>query len=290
MPSRDEQVVGAASAAADEAARRSGVLVRALSGLHDVRAATALFDEVWRPAAGQSMVPVDHALALSHAGNHIGGAFDGSRLVGASLGFFGAPPGVSLHSDLVGVRDGVRGRGVGLALKLHQRAWALRQHLSTITWTFDPLVRRNAFFNLVRLGARPREYLVDFYGDIDDGINAGQGSDRLFLEWPLAAPEVVSRCAGRHVPPDIDSLRAGGAAEALYETAAGRPAAAPEKVRSRTGVLLVRVPDDIEMLRRTRPNVAREWRLAVRDVLGGLLSGGARVAAFGGAGYYVVER
>ena len=65
-----------------------------------------------------------------------------------------------------------------------------------MTWTFDPLVRRNAYFNTVKLAARPVEYLVDFYGEMTDEINAGQGSDRLLVEWPLLAPEVVSAAAG----------------------------------------------------------------------------------------------
>ena len=67
---------------------------------------------------------------------------------------------------------------------------------TTVTWTYDPLIRRNAFFNLTRLGARPVEYLVDFYGEMTDAINAGQGSDRLMLHWDLAT-ELAAQCATR---------------------------------------------------------------------------------------------
>ena len=45
-------------------------------------------------------------------------------------------------------------------------------------WTYDPLVSRNARFNLVKLGAVGTEYAVDFYGPMRDGVNDGE-SDRL---------------------------------------------------------------------------------------------------------------
>ena len=65
-----------------------------------------------------------------------------------------------------------RGRGhqVGHALKMHQRRWALERGLSTITWTFDPLVARNAYFNLAKLGATPVHYYEDFYGELGDEL------------------------------------------------------------------------------------------------------------------------
>ena len=91
--------------------------------------------------------------AFTKAGNYVGGAFDGGRLVGACVGFFHAPAEDALHSHIAGVAPGLTGRNVGFALKLHQRAWALLRGVSEIAWTFDPLVSRNAYFNLVKLGA-----------------------------------------------------------------------------------------------------------------------------------------
>ena len=46
-----------------------------------------------------------------------------------------------------------RGTGIGRAIKLHQREWAAANGIATIVWTFDPLVRRNAWFNIAVLGA-----------------------------------------------------------------------------------------------------------------------------------------
>src|SRR4029453_7402172 len=89
-----------------------------------------------------------------------------------------------------------RGRNLGYAIKVHQRAWAIERGLETITWTFDPPIRRNAWFNLAKLGALPTEYLVDFYGPIGDLLNGSDESDRLYLTWRLGAPLAAAACEG----------------------------------------------------------------------------------------------
>jgi predicted GNAT superfamily acetyltransferase len=190
-----------------------------------------------------------------------------------------------MHSHVAGVAEAVRGRSVGFALKLHQRAWAIQQGIRTVTWTFDPLVRRNAYFNIVKLGARAREYLVDFYGDMDDAINEGQGSDRLLVAWDLGSPAVCQACGGARVQPDPADLER--ATTVLAETGSGRPMALRARRRF-DGPVLVQVPADIEALRRSDPRLARDWRLAVRDVLGELVTAGAEVTGFAKTGGYVV--
>src|SRR6185312_17408828 len=112
---------------------------------------------------------------------------------------------------IAGVTRAGAGRHIGYALKLHQRAWALDRGLDTVTWTFDPLVRRNAYFNTVKLAARPVEYLVNFYGEMTDEINVGQGSDRLLVEWPLLASAVVRAAAGHSAESALDALRVAAA-------------------------------------------------------------------------------
>ena len=84
-------------------------------------------------------------------------------------------------------------RGIGRALKAHQREWAFAREVGTITWTFDPLIARNAHFNLAVLGARVTDYLVDHYGDMGDAINSGDESDRLHVAWHLASPVPTHR-------------------------------------------------------------------------------------------------
>lgn len=284
---QDATVPQSAAAAALAAAERSGVVVRNLHELPDLHAVVALINDIWHPDPANPLLTIEQLRAMTHAGNYLAGAFDGGSLVAACVGFFAAPPGVGLHSHIAGVSDAARGRSVGFALKLHQRAWALERELSEITWTFDPLVRRNAYFNVFKLGARPREYLVDFYGDIGDAINAGQGSDRLLLAWQLTAPHVVAACAGAE---PADRPRKREPVAALAETASGRPQAAPRSSWSRAPMVRVQVPEDIERLRGSDPTSAREWRLAVRDVLGDLLADGMQVTGFSRYGHYIVER
>ena len=52
-------------------------------------------------------------------------------------------------------------------------------------WTFDPLVARNAWFNLGKLGAVADAFGRAFYGEMTDEINAGDRSDRLVVRWDL---------------------------------------------------------------------------------------------------------
>jgi predicted GNAT superfamily acetyltransferase len=182
------------------------------------------------------------------------------------------------------VSPAVRGRNVGFALKTHQRAWALRRGLTAITWTFDPLVARNAYFNLAKLGALPVEYLENFYGRMGDEINADDESDRLLMEWRLDGALAARCCAGHPNHADSAALRA--AAVGLDADDKGRPVPG----RANASTVLVRLPPDVEVLRRSDPRAARGWRHAVRDVLGGLLAEGAAVTGFARDGWYVVER
>ncbi|NED67426.1 GNAT family N-acetyltransferase, partial [Streptomyces sp. SID10244] len=122
--------------------------------------------DVWHPDPGNRPVSVDMLRALSHAGNYVAGAYVGDRLAGGSVGFFAAPVGHTLHSHITGVSRIGRGHNVGHALKMHQREWAVARGLQTITWTFDPLVARNAYFNVAKLGAVPVAYHRDFYGEL----------------------------------------------------------------------------------------------------------------------------
>ena len=271
----------AAAAAAERAAQASGVEIREVEDLADLRAVHSLYRTIWRSDSADSPVSLEQLRAMTHAGNYAAAAYLDGEMVGACVGFFGAPVGRVLHSHVTGVVERARPRHVGYALKLHQRAWALARWLREVTWTFDPLVRRNAYFNLVKLGARPREYLVDFYGDLADSVNAGQGSDRLLIAWDLTAPEVVAACGGKRSEADTAAVPA-----ALAVSSDGRPS--PVRVTAPT--VRVPVPDDVEQLRRHDPDLARAWRAAVRDVLHGLMSGGARVVGFNRTGGYVVEQ
>jgi predicted GNAT superfamily acetyltransferase len=241
--------VARATRAAARAAEAADVRLLPLDTLAGVREAADLFCRVWRADFANPPLSAEVMRAVEHAGGYVVGAYTGSELIGASSGFLGLDGSRPvLHSHISGVS--VQSRGIGLALKLHQRAWALERGVATITWTFDPLVRRNAWFNLAKLGAVGVEYLVDFYGPMTDGVNAGESSDRLFTRWDLLREPLAAVTDGAVV--------------ALAERD-GRPAAGHSRADGHR--LLVQLPADVETLRGTDPDAARAWRLAVREAL-----------------------
>jgi len=188
--------------------------IRALDTVQSVFAASHVLSQVW--GGDRTGMPANLLRALAHAGNYAFGVYDDDRMVGASVAFFGPPADAVLHSHITGLLPEYRGQGSGRTLKLHQRAWALEHGVQRITWTFDPLVARNAHFNLQVLGVRVTEYLVDHYGRMDDGVNRGDESDRLMVSWELTAArsdrgEVV---ASVDVPRDIEAVRAASATDA----------------------------------------------------------------------------
>jgi len=303
-------------AASDEAAARAagaaGVVVRELDTLAELDAMIALFDEIWEPEDGNSSLRLDTVRAMTKAGNYASGAYDlaSGELLGACTGFFGPPARAELHSHIAGVRAAGLGRSVGFALKVHQRAWCLRRGVRVIAWTYDPLIRRNAYFNLVKLGARPVEYLRNFYGALDDAINGGTETDRMLVHWDLDSDLAVAACAGRGQAASATAERDRGAAVALSPGDGGAPqpglaqpglalpGLALEQLALRpapddgpgTRTVLVGIPADIEAMRLSDPALAGAWRTALREALSPLLSGGGgQVAGFDRNGWYVIS-
>lgn len=280
-------VVDEAVAAADAAAAAAGVQIRELSEVSDLAAVCGLFEAIWQSDPGNPPVTAELLRAMVAAGNYVAGAYDDDgELLGGCFGFFGRPGKGSLHSHIAGVASKGLGRGLGFALKLHQRAWALQQDVTMITWTYDPLVSRNAHFNLSKLGARPILYLRDFYGPMRDGINGSGDTDRLMVGWDLTDPFVRAAALREPVRVDAATLLDQGASVALSVAFDGRPVTG----QADGSVVLVAVPPDIETLRRTDPVGGTAWRVALREVLNGLMAEGAKVVGFDRAGWYVVLR
>ena len=137
---------------------------------------------VW---GGSEPIPPDVIIAIMHAGGYASLAsqiINGKKKsVGGSLAIVGNYQ-RKLHSHVTGVIDTATNSGVGRALKDHQWLWAKDNNFSAISWTFDPLVRRNAHFNLIVLGAKVVKYCQNYYGEIHDAINVGDQTDRLVVE------------------------------------------------------------------------------------------------------------
>ena len=91
--------------AADAAALAAGVSVRELVDLAELEDVVGLFASIWGRDANPPMT-LELLRAFTKAGNYVGGAFDGDRLVGACVGFFHAPAEDALHSHIAGVVAG----------------------------------------------------------------------------------------------------------------------------------------------------------------------------------------
>jgi predicted GNAT superfamily acetyltransferase len=263
---------------AANAAARAGAAVGAVDSVAGLRRVADLFSQVW--AAPQAPMPHDIMRSLVHAGGRVHAAFRDGRLVGAAVAVFGPPADASCYSLIAGVSPDAEGGGIGLALKLAQRAWALQAGAGRMIWTFDPLLRRNAAFNISRLGAVGAEYLVDFYGQIADGVNDPE-TDRLAVTWDLqAALPSPAAPAGEEAPDTI--LAAGPEGEPALGTV--------PQAGVGPGLLRCWIPEDMLTIRRTNPALARRWRLAVREALGGAVDGGYQVTGVLRTGWYVLEK
>ena len=148
--------------------------------------------------------------AVAHAGNSVLLATRDGVAVGAALGVLGWAGGPHLHSHMVAVANTERGGGVGFAIKLAQRAECLENGVTEMRWTFDPLIRRNAHVNLVKLGAEVIAFHPNFYGTLDDAINGTDATDRFEVGWRLDRPVgsvAVEGPADFELPADYESLR-----------------------------------------------------------------------------------
>jgi predicted GNAT superfamily acetyltransferase len=271
-----------AAAAAREAAIQAGVSIVELRTADAAGEAADLLADVWQTARQSTPVSAHLLQAMAHTGNYVVGAYTGDKLMGASLGWRSGDDASELHSHISGVTERVQNRGVGFALKLHQRTWSLERGFSTITWTVDPLVRRNMLFNIGKLGADVTAYLPNFYGAMNDGVNGADDSDRLMVTWRLLSERAAAACGDRGKPPQHESERGG-----TYELRVGANGAPVVQAASGT-VRRYQIPADIVALRNADMELAAAWRRALRDTLGRVVQDGWPVRTFTREGDYVV--
>ena len=87
--------------------------------------------------------------------------------------------------------------------------------------------------------------------------------------------------------PDIEQFREAGAAVALDYDADNRPVAADSAAAP---LLLCHIPEDVVELRKRDPDVARDWRHALRDTFGYALQNGHKARAITRSGWYFLEQ
>ena len=259
--------------------------IKELSDLADLRELSRLLATIWR--SEEAPLNPDTLKALAVSRNYVAGAYLGGRLVGGLVGWLGGRPGgdLHMHSHILGVLPGDEQKGLGFELKQHQRRWCLERGVHVMEWTTDPLVRRNVYFNVAKLGAEAPEYFVNFYGQMNDGLNAGEESDRLLIRWRLDSERAVAASQGKPHEPDAEALRR-WATDAILVVGRGD---APMAAQAQSRVLLIQVPDDIVALRRRDPALAREWRLELRHAITGAIANGYAITGATRSGWYVLE-
>jgi len=246
---------------AHRAAEAAGVELRPVRSLEDCDAIVRVMTATW---GDHQTIPREMIRALGESGNVPYGAFAEQELIGYVLGWAGVDPhkGLHLYSHMLATLPDRRHGGVGYALKLAQRAQGLEQGISVARWTFDPLVARNAYFNIHKLGAVADRFERDFYGEMTDALNRGERSDRLVVRWDLERDPGPRRFER-------------DASEVLDEawTFAGLP---PESESD----AFIRVPTDLLELRERSPELAVRCRDAVAEAIEACMALGLVAFAF----------
>lgn len=233
----------------------SNINIRPLTSLADQELGRMIFDKTWAMDAGTEITP-NLLQAMIHSGAYLSGAFIDGECVGAAFAFPATSGGLHLHSHMTAVLDIFRDKGIGYTLKVDQYKWAKQNNYKEITWTFDPLVARNAKLNILKLGVDISAYYPNFYGDMPDELNAGDESDRV-----MASLKVVG---------DVPTPRTA--------------ISAPDK-----SAVLIAIPSDIVAIRGKDLAENLRWRRSVRDEFVGVLARGGKVIGFSENNEYVVQ-
>ena len=233
----------------------NSIQVRELDNLQDQDFGRNIFDITWSMDAGTEITP-NLLQAMVHSGSYLSGAFIDNKIVGAAYAFPATNGGLHLHSHMTAVLPEFRDKGVGYALKIDQWNWAKKKNYSHLSWTFDPLVRRNAKLNIAKLGVDISAYHPNFYGDMPDALNAGDESDRLMVSWIT----------------DIDA-----------------PKARELITKPETGDILIKIPEDIVAIRSKNQSESMKWRRQVREQFLAAFEKNGKVVGFSANNEYVVR-
>jgi predicted GNAT superfamily acetyltransferase len=230
------------------------IRIRPVSSLTEFRACVDLQAEVWGPEYTDS-VPASLLQVATYVGGVVLGAFTTSdELVGFLFGLTGIDESEIVHwSHLLGVRDSARNLGVGRLLKEAQRTELAKRGVKRMSWTFDPLVAKNAYLNLNRLGARVVEYVPNMYGTTTSPLHYGIPTDRLIVSVDThASPPVREAIEPAPVRQPVLSLEVQDGDVVL-------------DVASPPEALWIEIPSDIRQVIEQSPNAGVAWREAVRE-------------------------
>jgi len=230
------------------------VCVRPLTSVEDGRACVELQRHVWGWDQAD-VVPATLLHVVEFVGGLAAGAFDQhGALLGFVFGISGVRDGHLAHwSHMLGVRESARNIGVGRMLKEYQRNTLAARGITRIYWSFDPLMAKNAYFNLNRLGAKVVEYVPDMYGTTESPLHYGLATDRL-----VVCLETGGRASAPLNLPTHDRLPIMTAFPRLSDVTMSVGDRNPETA-------LIEIPADVLEVMSRSPATAHTWRLAVRD-------------------------
>lgn len=228
--------------------------------------------EIW-PGSETDVVPVHVLMTAVHNGGLVLGAYIDGQLTGFVFGFPGldaTPDGARAKhcSHMLGILPAYRDSNIGFTLKRAQWQMIRYQGLDHATWTYDPLLSRNAHFNIVKLGTVCNVYRRAEYGVMRDGLNAGLPSDRFQMDWWINTRRVERRLGARarksltlddFLKADLQPLYA-------VPSATGSWLRPPEHFSPVEGKLaLIEIPSDFEALKADDFSLARDWRFFARE-------------------------
>ena len=260
------------------------IVVRHCRGVAEFGACVEIQRVVWG-SADVDVVPRSLFVVAAETGGQVLGAFAEDRMVGFTLalaGVRGRAP--FLYSHMTAVMEAWRDRGIGRSLKLLQREDALSRGIQLVEWTFDPLQIKNAYFNLVKLGAIARRYTANLYGITSSPLHAGLPTDRLVAEWQLRSARVRRAVAARSMQKSAARKRA----ISLLRAAS----TARTRARGRGKTVRIRVPAELASLGHTRPDEAARLQAEIRQEFEHWLNLGyaaTSVAVAGQGGEYVLQ-
>jgi len=247
-------------------------IIRLLETPEEMAAVESLQTAVW-PGSETDVVPAHMLITVAHNGGLVLGAFVNEKLVGFVFGFPGLEttpdgPRPKHCSHMAGVHPDHRDSGLGFALKRAQWQMVRHQGLDHITWTYDPLISRNAQLNIARLGAVCSTYHRSKYGDMRDGLNAGLPSDRFQVDWWLNTKRVERRLGKRARPTlKLDHLaRVGVRPHYTLQTGPDNLPRPPEHFPPLDAQLIAaEIPSDFMALKSADFALARDWRFFSRE-------------------------
>jgi predicted GNAT superfamily acetyltransferase len=262
----------------------ASVRIRPLTSVEDGHACVELQRHVWGWDQAD-VVPATLLHVVEYVGGLAAGAFDQhDTLLGFVFGISGVRDGQLAHwSHMLGVRETARNMGVGRVLKEYQRDVLAARGITRIYWSFDPLMAKNAYFNLNRLGATVVDYVPDMYGTTDSPLHYGLATDRIVvcLETNARPQAPLSLPTQDHAP---------------ILTAFPRVRDVTMSTDDRTPeTALIEIPANVlEVMSRSRA-IAHTWRLTVREhfqwaLSRGYVIAGVQVSAADGRFFYVLNR